>query len=135
MSSLWSLSLVMIVPAELRETANRLSCALGHDTLPGDTFSVPLWADGTGPATHYGCRTAAQEAFAQMLAAAGAGTLPEIDWPAFGLSSADVQAVLAGLIADVRPAGEADGHFDDALSTHGLARIRPPPIELPPPAE
>ena len=30
----------MLVPDDLRETANRLSCALGHDTLPGDLEPV-----------------------------------------------------------------------------------------------
>lgn len=127
--SAWSLSLVMIVPAQMRETGNRLACALGHDVMPGDTFSVPLSTDGVDPATHYGCRTSAQVSFAEMLSAAAGGSLPQIDWSAYGLTVEDVQAVLAGLIADVRPTGEAEGHFDDVLSAHGLARIvEPPPV-------
>lgn len=126
MTGLWTLSIVMIVPAALRETANRLACALGHDELPGSTYSVPLSADGADPATHYGCRTAAQPSFAAILAAAGGGSLPEIDWAAYDLSEADIAAVLAGLIANVRPAQQADGHFDDVLAAHGLMRIQRP---------
>lgn len=121
----WTLSIVMIVPASLRDIGNRLSCALGHDTLPGNTFSIPLSADGSEPATHYGCRTAAQQSFADLLSAAGQGVLPDIDWTEYGLTVEDIGAVLARLIADVRPAEDADGHFDAAAAGHGLARVMP----------
>lgn len=50
----WALSIVMIVPANLKDVANRLSCALGHDVLSGNTFSMPLSSDGSEPATHFG---------------------------------------------------------------------------------
>lgn len=119
----WTLSIVMIVPASLRDIGNRLSCALGHDTLPGNTFSVPLSPTGSEPATHYGCRTAAQQSFADLLMAAGQGVLPEIDWTEYGLTVEDIGAVLAGLITDVRPAEDEDGHFDAAATAHGLARV------------
>jgi hypothetical protein len=119
----WTLSIVMIVPAELQDTANRLSCALGHDVLPGDTFSVPLSATGAEPATHYGCRTAAQQSFVDLLAEAGQGSLPDVAWEDFGLTEADVPAVLSALIIDVKPASEAQGHFEAVVGARGLVRV------------
>lgn len=119
----WTLSIVMIVPAALQETANRLACALGHDTLPGDTFSVPLSADGAEPATHYGCRSAAQQSFVDLLTAAGSGSLPDVPWEDFRLTMDDISAVLAVLAADVRPAQQQDGHFAAVLATVGLKLV------------
>lgn len=121
----WVWSLVVIVPAHLREIGNRLSCALGHDVLPGNTFSVPLSADGSEPATHYGCRTAAKQEFVDILTSAGAGDLPDIEWADYGLTVEDIAPVLAALIADVRPAGQASGHFDEVAAGHGLVRVVP----------
>ncbi len=119
----WTLSIVMIVPAALQDTANRLSCALGHDVLPGNTFSVPLSSDGSEPATHYGCRTAAKQEFVNILTSAGQGDLPDIEWADYGLTVEDVAPVLAALIVDVRPAGEASGHFDEVAAANGLGRM------------
>lgn len=119
----WTLSIVMIVPAALQDTANRLSCALGHDVLPGNTFSVPLSSDGSDPATHYGCRTAAKQEFVDILTSAGAGDLPDIEWADYGLTVEDVAPLLAALIVDVRPAGEASGHFDEVIAGNGLVRM------------
>lgn len=119
----WNLSIVMIVPAALQDTANRLSCALGHDVLPGNTFSVPLSADGSEPATHYGCRTAAKQEFVDILTSAGAGDLPEIEWADFGLTVEDIAPVLEALIVDVRPAEQAGGHFDEVLAANALMRL------------
>ena len=120
----WTLSIVMIVPTELRATANRLACALGHDVMPGNTFSAPLSSDGSEPATHYGCRTAAKQAFVDLLTAAGGGTLPDdIAWGDYGLTVEDIPPVLANLIADVRWAGQADGHFGDVLAANNLAAV------------
>lgn len=122
----WTLSIVMIVPAELQDTANRLSCALGHDMLPGNTFSVPLSADGSEPATHFGCRTAAKQEFIDILTSAGQGDLPEIEWADFGLTIEEIAPVLAALIVDVRPAEQASGHFDAVLAGNGLNRVTSP---------
>ncbi len=119
----WTLSIVMIIPAALQDTANRLSCALGHDVLPGNTFSVPLSADGSEPATHYGCRTAAKQEFVDIISSAADGDLPEIEWADFGLTVEDIAPVLAALIVDVRPADQASGHFDAVAAGHGLVRV------------
>lgn len=114
----WNLSIVLIVPAELQDKANRLSCALGHDVLPGNTFSVPLSSDGE-TVTHYGCRTSAKQEFVDILTAAGAGMLP----PGFPDPLEDVQEVLAAQIVDVQDAGQMQTHFDAVLAANELTRI------------
>jgi hypothetical protein len=119
----WSLSIVMIIPADLRDTANRLACALDYDVLPGDTFSVPLSATGTTPATHYGCRSAAKQEFVDMLAAAGQGVLPDVPWADYGLTVDDIPPILASLVADTRLADQVDGHFEAVLAANGLVRV------------
>lgn len=111
----WTLSIVIIVPAGLREKANRLACALGHDVLPGNTFSVPL-SDNGEDVTHYGCRTAAKQEFVDILTAASEGELPED----FEQPLEDVQEVISAMIFDVRPASDMIGHFDDVLAANGL---------------
>lgn len=121
----WTLSIVMIVPAALQDAANRLSCALGHDVLPGNTFSVPLSEDGPEPATHYGCRTAAKQEFVDILTGAGAGDMPDAEWADYGLTVEDIAPVLAALIVDVRPAEQASGHFDEVAEDSDLRRIVP----------
>lgn len=114
----WNLSIVLIVPAELQDKANRLSCALGHDVLPGNTFSVPLTDNGED-VTHYGCRTTAKQEFVDILTAAGDGQLPT-DFP---VPIEDVQEVLAAQIVDIRDAGEMQTHFDDVIKLNNLKRI------------
>lgn len=119
----WSYSLVMIVPASLQDAANRLACALGHDVLPGHTFSVPLSADGSEPATHFGCRTAAQQSFLDLLSGAAEGALPDLPWADYGITEQDIADVLASLISDAQPASEMIGHFDAALAANDLVRV------------
>jgi len=128
----WDLSIVIIVPAELREKANRLTCALGYDNspVPGRTFSIPLSADGVEPATHYGCRTPAKTDFVDIVAAAGNGVLPDwLDLEAYGLTEQDVAGILAinedgrpVMIMDVRDAVAMVGHFEDVTAAYGFLR-------------
>lgn len=120
----WTLSIVLIVPAAMRDKANRLSCALGHDVLPGNTFSVALSADGNEPATHYGCRTAAKQEFVDIMQAAGDGHLPpDLPIDEFGVTAQDVADVLAAQIIDVRDASAMIGHFDDVLAANELQHV------------
>ena len=120
----WNLSIVIIVPAALQDKANRLACALGHDVLPGNTFSVPLSDNPSQEVSHYGCRTAAKQEFVDIINAAGAGMLPE-DFPLdeFGVTVQDVQDVIAAQIMDVRSAGEMLTHFDDVAAANDLQRV------------
>ncbi len=119
----WTLSLVAIVPAAQQEAANRLSCALGYDALPGNTFSVPLSATGQAPATHYGCRSLAKQEFLDILTAAAGGQLPPVDWTEYGVTETDITAVLASLIIDQRPADQSEGHAETVLAAQGLAVV------------
>lgn len=116
-------SVVLICPAALQEKSNLLACALGHDVLPGNTFSVPLSADGNAPATHYGCHTVAQLSFVQMFQAAGQGQLPDIVWGDFGLTEADVWEVLGELIVSPRQDLSGREHFESVLSENSLTTI------------
>ncbi len=120
----WNLSAVIIVPAALQDVANRLSCALGYDELPGNTFSIGLSADGSGPATHYGCRTAAKLEFVAIMSGAAGGDLPEIEWADYGVTAADIAEVLAAQILDVRDASEALDHFASVIADHGLHLVQ-----------
>lgn len=114
-------SVTLIVPTSGREAANRLSKALGRDAAdPPKTFVVPLSGDGSKPATHFGCHAWADQSFVDLLTAAGEGTLPEVDWEAFGLTEARVFEVLGGMISHVTT-GKVG--FDDALTANGLQRV------------
>lgn len=115
-------SLVLIIPAALQDNANRLACALGHDTLPGKTFSAPLSFDGREPIAYYGCRAAATQGFVTVLTDAIQGVLPPVPWGDYGLEEADVVAVLDDLIVDVRPASDEAGQYDMVIAEQGLKR-------------
>lgn len=109
-------SVVMIVPAALRETGEALGVALGWG--PGN-FSVGLSGDGAAPATHYGLRAAAGEGFPAMLQAAAAGD---------GLGQGAVppgviQSLMAALTVDLRPDAARAGHFDDVIAAAGLRMV------------
>ena len=71
---------VLICNAEDRTQANFLAQTFGYGP---DNFSVPLSADGSGPATHYGgfASGGVSSGFVQLMADAGQGILPDIEWP------------------------------------------------------
>lgn len=98
-------AIASIVPAEYRTDGDLLMWALGYQPSPStgaSTYSVPLSATGSEPATHYGCNAqAAEPAVAQMLLGAHAGTLPPIDWAAYSLTPERVLAVVAAMEVEV----------------------------------
>ena len=112
-------SVVLILPAHLRDAGNRVACALGHDELPGHTYSVPL-TTGEG-VTHYGCHTWAQQSFVDLLSAAAGGELPDLPWADYGLTEADVVDVVEALIASYRIGAAPREHWVEVLVEHGLA--------------
>lgn len=118
----WTLSIVLINPAELQDKANRLSCALGHDVMPGNTFSVPLSDNGTD-VTHYGCRTSAKQEFIDIMTGAETGQLPDVDWSEYNLTVHDIADILTQQILDVRDAGEMSGHFISVIDEYNLNLI------------
>jgi hypothetical protein len=104
-------SLVLIIPAPLRDEANALGAAL--DMGP-DNYSVPLSANGQEPATHWGLHGWAQQSFIDMI---DAGVMPEgLDYP-----QADFDAVMAALIVSARD--DMTGHFADVLDANGLTAV------------
>lgn len=103
------LSVVLIIPAALRDKANALGEALGHGP---NNYSVAL-TNAMAP-THYGLHTWATQAFVDMLAA---GVMPQ----GLNYSQADFDAVMAALIKSVRPAME--GHFSDTCLANGLTVV------------
>lgn len=109
-------SLVLILPASLQEKGNALGEALGHGPA---SYSVPLSADGSEPATHYGLHTWAADTFLDMLETAGEGMPEGLDYPA-----QDFAAVVGSLIASVRD--DVSGHFAEVIGAEGLEVVMPP---------
>lgn len=127
-------SLVGIAPASSRDDANRLSCALGHDVLPGNTFSVPLSPTGEAPATHYGYVTVCTATFVEQLAGTAQGQWPDgIDFEGAGLTQERATEVLGTLVNDLSPdpfdaekpilTGRA--HFEALIAAQGLQVVVP----------
>jgi hypothetical protein len=54
-STRYTLRFLGAVPAAARNTANALAVQLTQNPADALTFSVPLSADGSAPATHYAC--------------------------------------------------------------------------------
>ena len=112
----WPYSVVLLIPAASQAAANQVAEGLGHGP---NNFSVPLSADGSEPATWFGCRTQAQQSFIDMLTAVGQGELPTIE----GMTPQEVGAVLVQLQADVSTSEDGYTHFERALSDKGLTRV------------
>jgi len=111
------ISAVLIIPAALRDKADRLGELMGWG--PGN-YSVPLSSDGTS-VTHYGCRADVTTGFLDMIAGAQAGHLPSIDMP-----PGDIVAVLSALVADFAEPGQyasAREHFEAVCVARGLEAL------------
>jgi hypothetical protein len=111
------------IPAELVPDARRLSWAIGEAAGPNDDWYIPLGPDG-GEVTHYGLDAlSVGPGFAEMLAGAGSGDLPAIDWTAYGLTEQRVAAVVAALWSSFYD--PASGSQADALwQSRGLSRVQ-----------
>lgn len=92
----YTYSVSLIVPAALREKAQRLAWAIGHDEPPLDSFTAELSSDGIN-ITHYGLHTYAVPEFAAMLSAAQQGQLPPIPWSDYGLTEQDVTDLMSAM--------------------------------------
>ncbi|MEP3071506.1 hypothetical protein [Maricaulis sp.] len=106
-------SVVIIVPAAIREQVIALAAALGFSTRLG----APLSPTGTGTPTHYGTHTRALQVFVDLLT----GEVPAAE----GFDPADVAALRAQMIVSVRPVSEMtdSAHFQNELAANGLMRI------------
>jgi len=118
-------SLVITVPVEFQQQANRIAVALGHDSspLPGQTFSVGYSGDGNSPATHYSARTQADEAFISLLSNAFVGNVPPEapggSWEDYGLTPETIIEAVGSLLFDIRTENEltsANMSYGDHLS-------------------
>lgn len=120
------ISVVLILPAHLRDDGNRLACALGHDTLPGTTYGTPLSPTGSEPPTHYGARTWAEQSFVDTLNAAAEGSVPTIQWATFGLTEEAVSRVVRGLVYSVVEDASVLPHeqFGAMLENLGLTPVQ-----------
>jgi CRISPR/Cas system type I-B associated protein Csh2 (Cas7 group RAMP superfamily) len=120
------ISAVLIIPAELQARANLVSVAMGHDTHPGNTYSLPLSATGSEPATHYGTHTWATPQFVGIIGhVANKGDLPPAPWDKAGLTEQDVRDVVQALIMTTREDVEqASAHWHATLAANGLQQIR-----------
>lgn len=120
-------SLVLIIPAALRDKANALGVALGQG--PGN-FSVALSGDGE-TITHYGLlHQAASADFIGTIKAGQQGVLPDVQWSVFDLTVEDVAAVVSNLVVSVSPDSDAEesisyatpaAHFYDVTNQHELS--------------
>ncbi len=89
-------SVSLVITARMRNAGNALSCALGHDTAPGHTYTVPLSPSGSGTPTHYGAHTWASDSFVALLTNAKRGTFPD------GFSAGDLtRRQIAGAVGAI----------------------------------
>jgi hypothetical protein len=114
----WPYTVVMLVPAAIRESANQLAAGLDHGP---NNFSVPLSATGAEPPTHFGSRAQAQQSFIDLLTAVGQGELPIIQ----GMTPQEVGTVLMQLQADVNVGVDGYAHFNQVIDAAGLKRMEP----------
>ncbi len=110
------MNIVLIVPTSLVDKANALGAAMGWGP---ESYSVPLSADGSEPATHWGLNLANPgDSFLAMLAGAGQGQMPEVLLGA-GYPPEDFAAVVGSLVVDMA------APFADAIAANGLSVVVP----------
>lgn len=109
-------SLVLIIPTELRDSANQLGDVLG---MGPDNYSVALSADGSEPATHYGLHAWVEQAF-QALVESGVYP-PEL--AESGISEDDYNAMMAVLVSSFWP--DYVDHFATVCADNGLTIVEP----------
>lgn len=119
-------SLVVIVPAPLRELAIGFAAAIGYTI----TFDFPLSADGGATVTHYALHAGAGPVMRLVLANEGSDD-PEVQaeaadafaaLTAAGVSVAAVEALRLALLASVRGPGDAYGlaHLAEVCAANGM---------------
>lgn len=115
--TLYTQSLVGIIPDSLRDKANMIALAMGFGQ---GNYSVPLAQTEDGPATHWGFRAAATKTTVEVLA--GASPDDEPHWAAFGITPDDLEAVKSALVIDSvdRKRSNAYQHFHKVLDGEGL---------------
>lgn len=110
----------LIVPDAIKAAANAAAPQLTGNPADDLTLSVPLSADGTGEATHWGCSLAATEALMQAMSAA----LPSLPGLVFYRVNAETGTLDGTNSPTVTVQGQAWG-WQDALADMGLKVIQP----------
>jgi hypothetical protein len=107
-------STVLIIPAALQTEANTLGEAMGWGP---NNYSVPLSADGSEPATHFGLHAWVEQTFVDLLGGVAQGQIPPVE----GLTPAQVVEVVSALIVSIRP--DSGGHWVEVLADNSLQRV------------
>lgn len=112
-------SAIILTPVEhadaIRALSEQISAETGEDLHLGLTAEAS--ADGTAPASHYGCRTWARQSSVDLLAS---------------LKANDDSPAVQATIVDTRPdePGVARQHWLDALAANGLQPVIAEPDTL-----
>lgn len=109
------LSCVLLLPLDLRDEGNRMGAAMGWGP---ENFSVPLSADGSEPATHWGLHAWAADSFPAMLASE---TIPE-ELSTAGFTQAEWDAIRAGMIQSFW--ADYVDHFNSVITENGLSVVQ-----------
>jgi hypothetical protein len=111
------LSCVLILPLDQVATGNAVGEAMGWGP---DNYSVPLSADGSEPATHYGLHAWAADSFQGLIES---GVYPP-ELAQAGVTQAAYEAMMAVLIYSFQ--GDTTGHFDAVIADNGLMVVTEP---------
>lgn len=108
------LSCVLILPLDQVATGNAVSEAMGWGS---PAYTIPLSADGSKPATHYGLHTWSDEAFQAMLESQVYP--PQVEEA--GITKADYDAMIGALVWSFWP--DYTGHFHSVTIEQGLQAV------------
>lgn len=113
----YSISCVLIIPAELQAQANMLGQLLGFED---NTYSVPLASiSNVGVISHYAAHSWVRPDFLQLLDAGQRGVLPP-ELEAAGFKSEQLVSLLSKLIVSARNYGSTISHFNEVFAAHNL---------------
>ncbi len=118
-------SVALAVPAEWREKANALGCALGYDTMPGNLFSRALSKDGSGSVsvTHYAFASGVTQAFIDVMDGVATGQLPPTAWGDYGLTVEDILEIVQNLHYDKHPVEDIGWHYAEFLRVNDFVEV------------
>lgn len=116
----WPYRHIIIVSAEQRDMANQAASGIDPDTGGANTFGVPLSADGSEPATHYGCSMLSTEQMRQSMEGAQ-GVITSVKWWRLDPTTETLQATNTehGTIGEILTRQQAL----DALGLSGVLEV------------
>lgn len=115
----YTISCVLIVPANLQQAGNILGESLGHGP---DTYSIALAQHSNlDVLSHYAAHSWVRPDFIQLIQAGQSGILPQ-ELLDRGFTAPQVIAFLSQIILSARNYGEPLEHFNSVLESNGLVR-------------